>query len=103
MSAPLETRTKTPSTRKVLGPCSHVLVAAYTGSWRTERPKVDETLCVRCGTCVRYCPTACITVCREGFPLTFDWDYCKGCGICANECPKQALTMIPEGSEEPCR
>ncbi|MBQ3401378.1 MAG: 4Fe-4S binding protein, partial [Lachnospiraceae bacterium] len=56
--------------------------------------------CVRCGTCARYCPTACITVHKEGDPLDFDWNYCKGCGICANECPKQALTMVPEGGDD---
>lgn len=90
----------TPSKRRVLGPCSHVLAAAHTGTWRLERPSVDEALCVRCGTCSRYCPTACITVNKEGSPLTFDWTYCKGCGICANECPKKALKMIPEGSDD---
>ena len=90
----------THTTRKVLGPCSHVLVAANTGSWRLVRPKVDENLCVRCGTCARYCPTACIDVHKEGFPLDFDVNYCKGCGICENECPRRAITMIPEGSAD---
>lgn len=94
-----DTRMSTPGKRKVLGPCSHILTAAHTGTWRMERPDVDASACVRCGTCVRYCPTACITIHKEGIPLTFDWDYCKGCGICANECPKNALRMIPEGSE----
>ena len=90
----------THTTRKVLGPCSHVLVAANTGSWRLVRPKVDENLCVSCGTCARYCPTACIDVHKEGFPLDFDFNYCKGCGICENECPRRAITMIPEGSAD---
>ncbi|MFR6332999.1 MAG: 4Fe-4S binding protein [Eisenbergiella sp.] len=89
--------TSTPVKRRVLGPCSHVLVAANTGSWRMERPQVDEEACIRCGICANYCPTACITVNKEGDPLEFDWHYCKGCGICANECPRQALSMIPKG------
>lgn len=93
--------TSTHATRKVLGPCSHILVAANTGSWRLERPDVDPELCIRCGTCAMYCPTACITVSKDKseFPLTFDWNYCKGCGICGNECPKKAIRMIPEGGE----
>lgn len=91
--------TSTAGKRKVLGPCSHILVAANTGSWRLERPQLDESRCVRCGICARYCPTACIEVHKEGAALSFDWNYCKGCGICANECPRQALTMIPEGGE----
>lgn len=86
----------THTTRKVLGPCSHVLVAANTGSWRLVRPKVDENLCVRCGTCARYCPTACIDVHKEGFPLDFDFNYCKGCGICRTECPKKAIDWVKE-------
>ncbi|MBU9728899.1 4Fe-4S binding protein [Lachnospiraceae bacterium ASD4241] len=92
--------TSTPAKRRVLGPCSHILVAAHTGSWRMERPQVEEEACIRCGICSKYCPTACITVNKEGCPLEFDWHYCKGCGICANECPRQALSMIPEGSGE---
>ncbi|HIS67610.1 MAG TPA: 4Fe-4S binding protein [Candidatus Scatomorpha merdipullorum] len=98
MQTQRNTPTSTPSKRRVLGPCSHILSAAHTGSWRLERPSVDESACIRCGTCARYCPTACISVSKEGAPLSFDWDYCKGCGICANECPKHALKMIPEGS-----
>lgn len=99
MAAQQDTRTSTPGRRRVLGPCSHILVAAHTGSWRTVRPKVDNEICVQCGICARYCPTACITVKKEEKTLEFDWDYCKGCGICANECPKHALEMIAEGSE----
>ena len=90
----------TPAKRKVYGPCATVLVAAKTGSWRLERPKVDKDVCVLCGICAGYCPTACITVNKSEGSLSFDWDYCKGCGICANECPKKALKMIPEGSED---
>lgn len=91
----------TQSTRRVLGPCSHVLVAANTGSWRLERPVVDAGICVKCGICAGYCPTACIDVNKgSDKPLSFDLHYCKGCGICANECPKQSIKMIPEGSAD---
>lgn len=90
--------TSTQGTRRVLGPCAHVLVAAHTGTWRMEQPKVDNEICVRCGICKSFCPTDCITINKEEKTLTFDWNYCKGCGICANECPKNALKMIVEGS-----
>lgn len=90
----------TPKKRRVLGPCAVDFTAANTGSWRLERPAVDAALCIRCGTCARYCPTECITVHREGAePVEFDWYYCKGCGICVNECPKKALTLVPERGE----
>ncbi len=98
MAMQQDTRTTTPGKRRVLGPCSHILVAAHTGAWRMVRPQVGDA-CVFCGTCARYCPTACITIDKEAKKLDFDWTYCKGCGICANECPKNALEMIPEGSE----
>ncbi|MGN0838445.1 MAG: 4Fe-4S binding protein [Pyramidobacter sp.] len=100
MSMPQKMPSKTPVKRRVLGPCSYILSAAHTGTWRLERPSVDKNLCIRCGTCARYCPTACITVTKNENPLIFDWEYCKGCGICANECPKQALKMVPEGSDD---
>lgn len=88
--------TNTPTKHKILGPCATVFVAAETGSWRLERPVVDESLCVRCGTCSRYCPTDCITICQNGCPVRIDWHYCKGCGICGNECPKKAITFVSE-------
>lgn len=100
MAMQQDMHTGTPKKRRVLGPCSHILVAANTGSWRMVRPKIDHEACVRCGICAGYCPTACITVDKKADVLEFDWMYCKGCGICANECPKGALEMIPEGSEE---
>ena len=94
-----ETRMSTPGKRKILGPCAVVFTAANTGSWRLERPEVDEEKCIRCGTCSRYCPTDCITIHKEGTPLEFDWHYCKGCGICVNECPKQAIKFVKERGE----
>lgn len=85
--------------RRVLGPCSVDFVSGNTGSWRLERPTLDVSLCIRCGTCSRVCPTNCITFDKTSdTPVVFDFDYCKGCGICVNECPKQCMTMIDERS-----
>lgn len=84
----------------ILGPVATIYASANTGSWRLERPVVDFSKCIKCGTCVRFCPVGIITLDRENEkPLTFDWNYCKGCGICANECLKQCITMKPEGEE----
>ncbi len=99
MSTQRETPTSTPAKRRILGPCSVVFTAANTGSWRLERPQLDESKCIRCGTCARSCPTDCITVSRDGCPVVFDWYYCKGCGICVNECPKNALSLVKERGE----
>ena len=85
----------------LLGPVAATFTSANTGSWRLERPAVNFDICVKCGTCARYCPAGIIvvdTTVKEG--VYFDWNYCKGCGICANECPKQCISMIPEGGEQ---
>lgn len=101
MSKQLATPTTAPAKRKILGPCSLVFEAANTGSWRLERPSVDASSCIRCGTCSRVCPVDCITIHKEGdTPVEFNWHYCKGCGICANECPKQCIKLIDERSGE---
>lgn len=83
--------------RNLLGPIANVYASSNTGSWRIERPFVDQELCIACGTCSRYCPADVVTVDKDAAEkVTFNWDYCKGCGICANECPKKAITMINE-------
>lgn len=66
-----------------------------TGSWRKRRPILDQEKCIRCGTCLIYCPVNSVIRTDEGIFL-ITYDYCKGCGICANECPSSAILMIPE-------
>ena len=65
-----------------------------TGSWRTNRPILDQEKCINCNTCWKVCPEPCISL-GELYPK-IDYDYCKGCGICANECPVDAIVMVPE-------
>lgn len=65
-----------------------------TGDWRTKRPVLDQATCIKCGSCLLYCPVNSIKKTDGAFHISYD--YCKGCGICAHECPKQAITMIPE-------
>ena len=64
-----------------------------TGSWRSKKPVIDKTNCVKCGTCARFCPEPCIKVADAA---EIDYDYCKGCGICANVCPAHCITMVNE-------
>ncbi len=65
-----------------------------TGSWRTERPVVDNSTCVKCRTCETFCPDGAITVDESGAHINYD--FCKGCGICANVCPVKAIKMVEE-------
>ena len=70
-----------------------------TGAWRTLRPFIDESKCIKCGRCENFCPEGCIYGPLDEpkeFPK-FDHDYCKGCGICAKECPVNAIEMKKEG------
>lgn len=66
-----------------------------TGTWRSVRPVITESKCIRCQLCYTYCPDSAIIVAPDG-SVSVDYDYCKGCGICANECPKEAIKMEPE-------
>ncbi len=66
-----------------------------TGLWRSFKPVIDRSKCVKCLTCVVYCPEDVIDVDEEGYPV-INYDYCKGCGICARECPVKAISMERE-------
>lgn len=65
-----------------------------TGDWRTFRPVIDESKCVKCLMCWVYCPDGAIE--WDGEKVSINYDYCKGCGICARECPRKAISMVEE-------
>ena len=71
------------------------LLALDTGSWRTERPILDESKCNYCGLCAVFCPPQCMRDMGDHYEA--DLAFCKGCGICAHECPRDALKMVSEG------
>ena len=65
--------------------------------------KVDESLCITCGACIRACPGGLIT--KEDFPVPIEngWDLCIDCGHCVAICPTGAMhqrSMGPEDCEE---
>jgi pyruvate ferredoxin oxidoreductase delta subunit len=66
-----------------------------TGDWRSLRPILNDTKCVKCGLCALFCPEGCIEQNEEGY-FEANLYYCKGCGICARECWTGAITMIEE-------
>jgi len=105
--------TKKPFHQRVLASVQRPIVgeAGKTGSWRTQRPKLNLEKCTvvkhnnhSCHLCWLYCPDVCVS---RTIPPKADLDYCKGCGICANECPVGAIEMVPEsdkeGAEEICQ
>ncbi len=70
-------------------------VAGKTGSWRTEKPVVDQGRCTRCYQCEIYCPVNVIRVEPETGAV-IDYEYCKGCGVCADVCPVNAISLVEE-------
>ena len=63
------------------------------GGWRSYRPVIDRSACVRCSQCYLYCPDGTISA-----EIEFDYDFCKGCGICAKICPAGAISMKKESA-----
>lgn len=69
----------------------------HTGTWRSQKPKYKEEVCIRCQRCFIMCPDAAISPDFDKNCMTWNYDYCKGCGICAYECPVKAIEMVEEG------
>ena len=67
----------------------------HTGSWRSERPIVNEERCIKCGVCALYCPEACIITNENGY-FHANLDYCKGCGVCVQVCWTGCIDLKPE-------
>ena len=70
-----------------------------TGKWRTRKPVMDKSKCIKCGMCLMYCPVNSVKRLEDG-SFEINYDYCKGCGICARECKKNAIEMQPVKEEE---
>lgn len=68
--------------------------APKTGDWRNAHPIVDKEKCIGCGTCVKFCPEAVISL--KNKKAEIDYYFCKGCGVCAEVCPVKAILMKKE-------
>ncbi|NLE95695.1 MAG: 4Fe-4S binding protein, partial [Dehalococcoidia bacterium] len=56
--------------------------------------RIDENLCIACGSCVPYCPMKAISL---GDVAVIDQDECVECGVCvrAAVCPVDAFVDEP--------
>jgi pyruvate ferredoxin oxidoreductase delta subunit len=66
-----------------------------TGEWRTFKPEIDQSKCIKCAKCWMSCPDAAVYKDKEG-KFNVNYDYCKGCLICAKECPVKAISYKVE-------
>jgi ferredoxin len=53
--------------------------------------KVDEGLCIGCGSCIRACPGGLITKELYPAPIPNAWDLCINCGHCVAIYPTEAM------------
>jgi pyruvate ferredoxin oxidoreductase delta subunit len=64
-----------------------------TGSWKFQKPEIDNEKCIRCQQCIKNCPEKSMSFEKEKNEIKFNEDFCKGCGICSEICPSGAIKM----------
>ncbi len=57
---------------------------------------IDETRCVGCNQCGKYCATGATYYDKEAKKLVFDYDSCVGCGQCVTQCKFDVREMVPD-------
>jgi pyruvate ferredoxin oxidoreductase delta subunit len=67
-----------------------------TGEWRTYRPIIDTSKCIKCNKCWLICPDAAVGPRASDGKSEVNYDYCKGCLMCEKTCPVKCITHIVE-------
>ena len=53
--------------------------------------QIDQTKCLKCGSCRAACPMQAIELTDTGYVI--NKDKCVSCGICASCCPAMAISQ----------
>ena len=57
---------------------------------------IDESRCVGCNLCGKYCATGATYYDRKAKKLVFNYDSCVGCGQCVTQCQFDVREMVPD-------
>lgn len=57
---------------------------------------IDESKCVGCNICGRFCPTEATYYDKQNKKLIFDYEKCIGCGQCVNQCKFDVREMVSD-------
>lgn len=57
---------------------------------------IDESRCVGCNLCGKYCATGATYYDKKAGKLVFDYDSCVGCGQCVTQCKFDVRKMVPD-------
>ncbi|RDU23531.1 4Fe-4S dicluster domain-containing protein [Anaerosacchariphilus polymeriproducens] len=62
---------------------------------RKRYASIDKKECVACGSCIKICPLAAITV-PKGIHAEVNRNQCIGCGKCLKSCPASVIEIVDE-------
>lgn len=57
---------------------------------------IDESRCVGCNICAKYCPTEATYFDKDSKKLIFDYEKCIGCGQCVHQCKFDVREMVKD-------
>ena len=67
----------------------------YTRSYYSPK-MLDESKCVGCNLCGKYCPTEATYYDQKAKKLVFNYEKCVGCGQCVNQCKFDVREMVKD-------
>ncbi len=67
---------------------------------RLQRPHIDTSMCLGCGSCVFACPEEGVLGLAHGQATIVHGARCVGHGRCAEACPTEAITITLDGLDE---